>query len=285
MKRKLCLAILLSLIMLSSAASLADGDTYVGGPWGTRITNLPCTISAPGSYYLAGNLSCSSADGINIKSSNVTLDLMGFALTVTNNAFSGIVLFGVHNVEIRNGTVSAGKYGILDNSGSANRYRIINLRVTGTQDAINLNGDGHLIQGCQATSTGSGSGIFMGGVATTRGCYVTYSTGFGIFANSGGTISGNVVIGSSTAGTGILAGGNASLVMGNMVLGFGNNGIFCGGAASVIGNTVNTPTSGSTGIAINDGTLPVVLDQNTVFGPGTHYSGAGSGTRPRNNAG
>ena len=66
MKRKLLPVILLGAIILCSSAALADGNFYSGGLWGTKITNLPYTISAPGSYYLGGNLSYAEGDGIHI---------------------------------------------------------------------------------------------------------------------------------------------------------------------------------------------------------------------------
>ena len=56
MHRKLFIGILVVLVLVSPAAALADGDIYVGGPYGTKITSLPYTINAPGAYYLAGNL-------------------------------------------------------------------------------------------------------------------------------------------------------------------------------------------------------------------------------------
>ena len=73
MYKKLFTVILLSLL-LSSAAALADGDIYAGGPAGTRITSLPYTISASGAYYLASNLSYGSGDGITIANDHVTLE-------------------------------------------------------------------------------------------------------------------------------------------------------------------------------------------------------------------
>ena len=46
----------------------------------TPISSLPYTIGSAGSYYVTGNLS-STTNGIVIKSSDVTVDLMGFTLT------------------------------------------------------------------------------------------------------------------------------------------------------------------------------------------------------------
>lgn len=45
----------------------------------TPITNLPYTVTQPGSYYLTANLT-TTGHGINIMTSRVTLDLMGFSI-------------------------------------------------------------------------------------------------------------------------------------------------------------------------------------------------------------
>ncbi len=65
---------------------LADGELYVVAgvvpPVGTKITSVPYTISTPGFYFLAGNLTYSgSSNAITISVDDVTLDLMGCILT------------------------------------------------------------------------------------------------------------------------------------------------------------------------------------------------------------
>src|ERR1039458_3298480 len=47
----------------------------------TPISSVPYTISAPGSYYLTGNLAVSSGTAITIAANQVTLDLNGFTLS------------------------------------------------------------------------------------------------------------------------------------------------------------------------------------------------------------
>jgi hypothetical protein len=46
------------------------------------ISELPYTISEPGSYYVTGDLTTTS-DGIIVNADNVTIDLNGFCLTDT----------------------------------------------------------------------------------------------------------------------------------------------------------------------------------------------------------
>jgi hypothetical protein len=288
MPRKLLSIICLSAVLLSSAAVLADGDIYVGGPYGTRITSLPYTISAPGGYYLTDNLSYSGSgtfNGISIRSDDVTLDLMGFSLTYNGSSTStyGIQLDGRKNVEIRNGTLSGWDIGIYV-GGPGVAHRIINLRFEGNTQGTLLNGFGHLVQGCQSIAGSSAVNGFFVGQGTVIGCQVKNLGGdaivIGIVTRSS-ILSGNVV--NAPGGTGLLVSG-ASLIMGNEVAncatGIWNNG------GSLIGNTVNTFSSSQTGIAVpHSASFPTLLDQNTVTGPGTHYNLGSGAIQARNNAG
>ena len=73
------------------------------------ISSLPFTIDQPGSYYMTGNLTgVSGQDGITIASSDVTLDLMGFALTGVAGSLRGVRINNstiTYNIAVRNGTV------------------------------------------------------------------------------------------------------------------------------------------------------------------------------------
>jgi hypothetical protein len=289
--RKLWLVLWLSLYLLSPAAALADGDIYVGGPYGTKITSLPYTINTPGAYYLGGDLTyAGDSDGITVNADNVTLDLIGFTLTYTGaSTFRyGIWMWGRKNVEIRNGTVRGWSAGIIEYSYDLPvGHRLINIRAEENDTGVRLRGDGHLIQGCTAISSrlfASGFVIDVGtGIIT--GCVVKNCGGHGIFGGPGGgtVISGNVVVGNAgPASVGIVSLGG--LVMGNEVSNCGDKGIWVQGPASIIGNTVNTASSSQTGVVIDYPSAPTLLDQNTVTGPGTHYTGTSS-AQWRNNGG
>ena len=242
-------------VALSVVPALADGDFCVvagGGGVGTKITSLPYTISAPGFYYLAGNLNSSNSNGIMIQSDNVTLDLMGFCLTLKGNAGKGISGAG-SNVEIRNGTLmNWEENGINLNVGSPEiGNRIVNVRVLGVSPyGIKLlggetNGLCHLVKGCAVS--GASTGIWF----------------------SNGTISGNTV---SNCVTGI------SPTQGNII---GNNESNCVTGISltqgnIIGNNVYCDI-GKTGIKITGGKSDwILVDQNTVNGNGTHFTGTGN---------
>lgn len=68
-------------------------------------------ISAPGSYYLTGDITgVSGKNGIEIASNNVTLDLNGFNLLGVSGSLSGIttdLVSEVRDVIVKNGNVSA----------------------------------------------------------------------------------------------------------------------------------------------------------------------------------
>src|SRR5687767_3326278 len=80
----------------------------------TPISSLPFTILNPGSYYLTGNLTNTSTNGIIIRTGDMTLDLNGFTLTGGGQPFSGVSVSGAAaNVRILNGVIrNFGNYGI-----------------------------------------------------------------------------------------------------------------------------------------------------------------------------
>jgi hypothetical protein len=283
MQKKLWLWVWLSVVLLSVAAIPATAAIYGGGPYGTRITYLPYTIKTQGTYYLASNLTYDGAEnGITVDHDDVTLDLMGFSLIYKGKASAdapnAIYMNGRNNVEIRNGSISGWGGGIYDSGGQA--HRILNLRISAFVDAIFLGGDGHLIKNCVCEAAGStvGDFIFLG-TGTISDCIVKFNGGNGI-DSGGGIIKDNVITGTGS-GNGVRTIGNStcSLIMGNEVSNCAV-GIDCTNTSGVIGNTVNTSAASQTGIILNGSCL---LDQNTVLGSGTHYSG--TTTYNRNNAG
>jgi hypothetical protein len=283
MARNLWSVILLSLVLLNSAVAIADGDFYGGGPWGTKITHLPCTITAPGHYYLASNLTYAGGNGINIASDDVTLDLMGFTLNGVSGIWSGIIIGYQKNVEIRNGTLTGWYKGIKELYVGA-AHRIINVRSVASGDAIYLAGTGNLIKGCNATASGAGTAIHSSRGSTVIGCVATCATGSGIVVGGGSAIIGNVVIGNGgTNSIGIDARpGEPVLCLGNEVK-HCYNGMRLGGGASIINNTIMT-LNGQIGIFAYGQDLPYLSDQNTVLGPGNHYFFSGTTPITRNNS-
>jgi hypothetical protein len=229
---------------------LADGDFYVvvgGGGVGTKITSLPFTISAPGFYYLSGNLTYTgTSEAITVNADDVTLDLMGFSLNSNSrHAGMGITITEQKNVEIRNGTVRGFNFALAEANSNGANHRVINVRVIDNNYGVVLAGQGHLIKGCMA-SNNIIEGLTLGG--------------------SNSAIIGNVV--HTCGGDGIRGSGTVS---GNVVSNCGN-GIYFNGAGRLIGNAV-VCNSGQTGFFIAG--FITLVDQNTVSGAGTHKTGGG----------
>lgn len=140
-------------LVLGMATTPAPADFYVipvPAGVGTRIDSVPYNITQPGLYYLGKNL---TGGGITIKSSNVTLDLMGFTITGSGSGGSGILITGtttgLQNVEIRNGTVRGFCEGIFASFPEARCDRVINIRaIDNSETGIHLSGSGHIVQGC-----------------------------------------------------------------------------------------------------------------------------------------
>jgi hypothetical protein len=281
MKRKLLAVIVLGVVLLSAAAALADGDIYVGGPWGTRITKLPYIISTPGAYYLGGNLSAASGNGITITSDHVTLDLMGFNLNGPGTG-TGIFMSNRTNVEIRNGTITNWGTGIWESSGDAICHRILNVRLSGCNYGMTVYGNGHVIQGCEAIGNPGVRGIWIGKGAI-RGCRVSNFNTVSIGLLGGGILRGNIVTGNAAANSEGLVVSGQGLMIGNEVTNCAH-GLHIGSATSAINNTVTTAsTNGIAGISGNNDSA-TVLDQNTVMGTGTHTNWIND-AKTRNNAG
>lgn len=250
MKRALLLLGLVGAVLLSTAPVLADGDFYVvaggGAALGTKIAGLPQAIDKPGFYYLTGNLSCPSGNGITINVDDVTIDLMGFSLS-GNTSSDGITGSRV-NAEIRNGSLSGWNHAIYL---IGTRNRVINLRV-----ANNI------------------YGIYLTTGSLVRSCLALDNSNTGIDARSS-TISNNSLINYLGGTTGIKGDG---IISGNLVRGTHAYGIYCVESANIIGNVVES-MNGQVGIHVSDVSYSSsLLDQNNVFGPGTHYEGGNSAT-------
>lgn len=157
-----------------------------------NATNTPGTasavfrISAPGSYYLTGNVAgVSGKAGIEIASSNVTLDLNGFSLRGVSGSTAGIRTPDVDfdNIVIRNGfIVGFGGNGIdLLGDGMPNGTLIEKVHSS-------YNG-GHgffiataVVRDCTAVfNAGEGIRVFLAGCVVVD-CLAGFNGGFGISA-------------------------------------------------------------------------------------------------------
>jgi len=141
----------------------------------TPITNLPYTITIPGSYYVTTNLTAST--GITISTNDVTLDLGGFTL---GPGFSGPAISVPNpqrNLAIRNG--------VLDGSGvrGTNAYNSLfeGLRESNSGGPGLLAGSNCVVSACSVSANYS-VGIGVGNNCTVKDCTVSGTSGFGIQA-------------------------------------------------------------------------------------------------------
>jgi len=163
-----------------------------------NAVNTPGTSSAvyritqPGSYYLTGNVMGESGKtGIQIAASNVTVDLMGFAVMGVPGSLHGVGSSGVlDNLTVRNGAVS--------NWGSAG----IRFTVSGI-------GYGALVESVHAWGNGS-YGIRCSTSAVITNCTASGNGEFGISCNANGVISACASSGNTLAGIVTGAGGVVS---------------------------------------------------------------------------
>ena len=231
----------------------------------TPISSLPFIISAPGSYFVTGELT-SAGGGITVNTDNVTIDLMGFSLIGpgAGSGFNdGVSVGTAGNVEIRNGTIrSFGRFGVQGSLGAANA-RMIGLRIIGNElGGLGMGGGiGHQVIDCLVDGTVNGNGMELGERATVLRSTVSNNLGIGIRATGDATVSGNTVVGNS--GNGIQV-GLGSVVFGNRVSGSATNGIDAGTGSRVEGNVAYG--NGERGIWAKNGT---VVAGNSAYVNGT----------------
>jgi hypothetical protein len=148
-----------------------------GAPGVTQNANGGFTISASGSYYLEGNLTVSTGDGIVIETSSVSLDLSGYTIAsfASPAGGDGIRVNGhypniaIHNGHIRGTTTydesthsftdGGFRHGIYSSSLEDQTLRAAEISVVGVSGTgIYLNAKGSIISNCTA-SLCSGGGL------------------------------------------------------------------------------------------------------------------------------
>jgi hypothetical protein len=140
----------------------------------TVITSLPYKITESGKYELNGDLVANGTDGIEVKVSNVTLDLRGYTLTQSQLAFGGTG-FGTlkgDNIVVKNGTISGFATGVLFNG---NRNAVENVRLVENSAGVSLQGNNVIVQGCFIVGRGAAE--------TSLGVIVSFGSGIEIKDN------------------------------------------------------------------------------------------------------
>ncbi|MHC1728940.1 MAG: right-handed parallel beta-helix repeat-containing protein [Syntrophobacteraceae bacterium] len=245
---------------------------------GTRIAGLPHTITTPGYYYLAGNLT-STGSGITIETDNVTIDLCGFSLTGAGSSSSGYGIYfsGRKNIEIRNGTVKEfGSHGIFGTGAASRNNKVlgVNLRENGGV-GMYLDGRGHLVQDCTAYLN-EGTGIHASYCSRIQGCSSIQNTEYGFGAFDGCTISGNTAAYNGYYGIGA---GNGNVISGNT----SSNNTMHGISAVGRGNTITGNTAQDNEMLGLNAAIGNTVIGNTVYSNGTTGIQVNSGCTVKNN--
>lgn len=137
-------------------------------------------ITQPGSYYLTGNVSgASGKSGIEIATSNVTLDLGGFTVTGGAGSLHGIVNGSGGSIE-----VIKVRNGVIQNWGG---------------DGVSLFATSHVqVENVQTNSCTTG--ILVGFNSTVRGCQVQANSLYGISVADIGVVQDCLAINNSSVG-------------------------------------------------------------------------------------
>ncbi len=215
----------------------------------TPIAALPFTINAPGSYYLAANLTAASgADGIVVNAASATIDLNGFTLDGAGLSASahGIYLAapsGSGHYTIRNGVITRWGIGVWQNAAGPDLF-LSDLVVRSSQsDGVRC----YDVLAFRSTlNFNQGAGIALNGVGIVRDCRVAGNNGGGILAMGPRTLVEDCVLDANSY-TGIQ---------------IGDNGIV---RNCVITNTIST---GGNGHAINGGVGVQVVGNNLMGNAG-----------------
>jgi hypothetical protein len=201
MPRHLFTAFLFALYALcgslaASHAGAADGQILItqakalaGKVTPGDAAGFPVTLSAAGSYKLAGNLTPGlNHNGIVAASPDITIDLNGFRISGgpaggASNALIGIVDQG-DRLTVKNGTIGA-----FETSGIEAPYRayliVENMRII--DGGIGINNTGGSFGRIQNSTVASnaGTGIFCGSSCQVEGSVVSNNGNFGVQLLSG----------------------------------------------------------------------------------------------------
>ena len=178
----------------------------------TPITSLPVTITAPGSYYLTGDLvGVSGQHGIVVNASYVTIDLNGFSLVGVTGSATGIytAVTGGKHIEIRNGTIR----GWGGNGVAAVQFtdvHVESLRVDNNAGGGAYVGAHSIVSATTATGNGGVAGIYADTGSTVDRCTAFGNSGVGIQVQPQSTVSGSTAGNNGTNGFLLSAGSTAT---------------------------------------------------------------------------
>ncbi|MCA9276909.1 MAG: right-handed parallel beta-helix repeat-containing protein [Phycisphaerales bacterium] len=225
-------------------------------------------ITQPGSYYLTDNITgVAGRNGIEIVSSRVTLDLMGYALIGVPGSDNGINMNSFRDsVVIRNGHVFGW-------SGSGLKTRIDNGAVEGVHCYFNTgwgfdNNTSYSFRfsGCSALANGTASaptgGFRVGEATSVTDCQARNNAGPGFVLEGGSSISGCLAANNTDVG---ITASFSGLIADCTTKTNGRGGIEVGSNSLVRGNLCSSNSLGAFGFGVRiDGADNRVEDNNCV---------------------
>ncbi|HXK33494.1 MAG TPA: right-handed parallel beta-helix repeat-containing protein [Dehalococcoidia bacterium] len=208
-----------------------SGVRLPGTPIGPPVSpaTYPIVISAPGHYYLTGNLVVpADATGIRISASDVTLDLGGFTISGggTGSAAAVTTFASPTRVTIANGIVRGFPGSGVSTIGAS--YSVIE-NVIATQNVTGMRiSSNSVVRGCVASANTDSGIVISGSNSRVERCIVTDNAFVGVSLQNGtnlvverSTIAGNNTVGTSVGGL-LLNQADAATIRDNDF--YGNNG-------------------------------------------------------------
>jgi hypothetical protein len=214
--------------------------SFCGAAFAAPLAITACTtITQPGSYLLANNLS-TGGNCIVVATSFVTIDLNGFMMNGNGkggSAISELPGTAVRAITVRNGAITAFAQAIF----FPKSIGVVIERITATDNTATAitAGDMATVRD-SATHVNGGSGISLGLFSLARGNASSENGGIGIAVSSGGQIVDNDV--AHNKGVGISTGEGANVVH-NVARNNGTNGIFVECPSAVVGNAATNNLS------------------------------------------
>lgn len=266
MRSKLTFALALaawSLPILSAApAGAAEGVTLINQTKALagKVTpddgpGFPVTLSAPGSYKLAGNLQVpAGTNGIVVAANHVTIDLNGFELAGGLTAANGIAAAGGNRsgVTVRNGTIFGFRRDGIRTTGSY--WTVENMRI------VNVGGNGiaagHFLQVRDSNLWRSGlNGVIAVNQASVMNSTIVGSGASGVVCENHCLVSGSMISQNGQAGAGVGVSASLGTVLGNTIT--GNKGLGISGSATGYGNNTLVTNNSGGGAQVSDGLVPL----------------------------
>jgi Right handed beta helix region len=232
-------------------------------------SNYAYIISAPGSYYLGGNLHVSGTNGIHVTSSGVTVDLNGFQIdrTAGSDGVAIAIDSTANSCTVKNGSIVGFDFGI---GGTGNAGAFVGLAVSGCTNTGLLAGDGSRIEGCRAQDV-IGTGIRAGSGVNLANCSALNNVGLGIQVADNCTLINCASTGSGAVGISVGIGCTLTNCTAN---GGADDGIKCS-AISANCAIMNCNASANSGNGISANTGSTLTNCTAVNNNGSLSSSAG----------